>query len=174
MASGQGTSSRTSGDRMYKALGLSTPLLSFQNDKLRNFMIMVQLQPLVTRLLELSNDVESNPGPLPHRLVRPGFGLGNRKAKGITNRDAETNNNNNNVSNNVSNGNLNNNNSNSLSNEDLRSIIDKQNEQLQRQNEELKSLRKKIDDNDKIVTDFKSELSEVRKKWQSMGDLRAR
>ena len=160
---------------MYKAFGLSTSLLSFQNDKLGSLMIMVQLQPLVTRLLQLSNDVESNPGPLPHRLVRPGFGLGNRKTKGIINKDAETNNNNNNVSNNVSNGNLNNNNSsNSLSVEDLRSIIDKQNDQLQRQNEELKSLRKKIDDNDKIVTDFKSELSEVRKKWQSMGDLRAR
>ena len=137
---------------------------------------MVQLQPLVTRLLELSNDVERNPGPLPHRLVRPGFGLGNRKGKGVINRDAETNNNNNvnsNISN--SNGNVNNNsNNNSVSVEDLRSIIDKQNDQLQRQNEELKFLRKKIDDNDKIVTDFKSELSEVRKKWQSMGDLRAR
>ena len=139
---------------------------------------MVQLQPLVMRLLELSNDVERNPGPLPHRLVRPGFGLGNRKGKGNINRDVETNNNNNinsNVSN--SNGNLNNNNtssSNSVSVEDLRSIIDKQNDQLQRQNEEIKSLRKKIDDNDKIVIDFKSELSEVRKKWQSMGDLRAR
>ena len=137
---------------------------------------MVQHQPLVRRLLELSNDVESNPGPLPHRLVRPGFGLGNRKGKGIINKDAETNNNNN-INN--SNGNLNNNNNNSNSNtavsvEDLRSIIDKQNDQLQRQNEELKFLRKKIDDNDKIVTDFKSELSEVRKKWQSMGDLRAR
>ena len=140
---------------------------------------MVQLQPLVMRLLELSNDVERNPGPLPHRLVRPGFGLGNRKGKGNFNRDAETNNNNNingNVSN--SNGNLNNNNTsssnNSISVEDLRSIIDKQNDQLQRQTEEIKSLRKKIDDNDKIVIDFKSELSEVRKKWQSMGDLRAR
>ena len=27
-------------------------------------------QPRVPRLLELANDVESNPGPLPHRLVR--------------------------------------------------------------------------------------------------------
>ena len=27
-------------------------------------------QPCVPRLLELANDVESNPGPLPHRLVR--------------------------------------------------------------------------------------------------------
>ena len=26
--------------------------------------------PCVPRLLELANDVESNPGPLPHRLVR--------------------------------------------------------------------------------------------------------
>ena len=137
---------------------------------------MVQLQPLIMRLLELSNDVERNPGPLPHRLVRPGFGLGNRKGKGNSNRDVETNNINNNINSNVSNsnGNLNNNTSSNSSVEDLRSIIDKQNDQLHRQNEEIKSLRKKIDDNDKIVIDFKSELSEVRKKWQSMGDLRAR
>ena len=57
--------------------------------------------------------------------------------------------------------------------EDLKSVIEKQNDQLQKQNEEIKSLRKKIDDNDKMVLDFKSELSEVRKKWQSMGDLRS-
>ena len=125
--------------------------------------IMVKLQPLVTRLLELSNDVEKNPGPLPHRLVRPGLGIGIRKGKGmIREPEANTNNNTSQI------------NSNSMSVEDLKVIIDKQNEQLQRQNEELNSLKKKIDDNDKIVTDFKSELSEVRKKWQSMGDLRAR
>ena len=57
--------------------------------------------------------------------------------------------------------------------EDLKSIIEKQNEQLQKQNDEIKSLRKKMDDNDKMVLDFKSELSEVRKKWQSMGDIRS-
>ena len=56
--------------------------------------------------------------------------------------------------------------------EDLRLVIDKQNEQILRQNDEIKSLKKKIDENDKVVSDFKSELSEVRKKWQSMGDLR--
>ena len=28
-------------------------------------------QPFVKRLLEQSNDVEKNPGPLPHRLVKP-------------------------------------------------------------------------------------------------------
>ena len=57
--------------------------------------------------------------------------------------------------------------------EDLKTIIEKQNEQMQKQNDEIKSLRKKIDDNDKMVLDFKSELSEVRKKWQSMGDIRS-
>ena len=57
--------------------------------------------------------------------------------------------------------------------EDLRAVIEKQNDQLLRQNDEIKTLKKKIDENDKVVSDFKSELSEVRKKWQSMGDLRA-
>ena len=56
--------------------------------------------------------------------------------------------------------------------EDLRVVIEKQNDQILRQNDEIKTLKKKIDENDKVVSDFKSELSEVRKKWQSMGDLR--
>ena len=59
------------------------------------------------------------------------------------------------------------------SGEDLKFIVERQNEQILRQNEEIKTLKKKIDDNDKVVSDFRSELSEVRKKWQSMGDLRA-
>ena len=56
--------------------------------------------------------------------------------------------------------------------EDLKTIIEKQSDQIQKQNEEIKFLKQKVDENEKLVTDFRSELSEVRKKWQSMGDLR--
>ena len=119
------------------------------------------VKPLVPRLLELSNDIEKNPGPLPHRFIRQ-----NSNKKLIKTKEIENN----------TNGQKENNNNgfcSMASVEDLKSVIEKQNEQLQKQNEEIKSLRKKIDENDKIVLDFKSELSEVRKKWQSMGDLRS-
>ena len=119
------------------------------------------VNPLVPRLLELSNDVEKNPGPLPHRFIRQ-----NSNKKLMKSKDIE--NNINGQKENSNNGNF------SVSSvEDLKTIIEKQNEQLQKQNDEIKSLRKKMDDNDKMVLDFKSELSEVRKKWQSMGDIRS-
>ena len=124
--------------------------------------------PMISRLLEQSNDVEKNPGPLPHRLVRYGIGNNNNKKTPLKsdNKIDGLKENNNNL-------NINGNCSTTTSVEDLKSIIDKQNEQLQKQNDEIKFLRKKIDDNDKLVLDFKSELSEVRKKWQSMGDIRS-
>ena len=56
--------------------------------------------------------------------------------------------------------------------EDLKNLIEKQNEQINKQSEEIKGLKKKIDENEKFALDFRSELSEVRKKWQSMGDIR--
>ena len=115
--------------------------------------------PLVRRLLELANDVELNPGPLPHKLVRPQQTMGGlNKKQPVKFRDPDMKE--------TSSGQL------ASSVEDLRLVIDKQNEQILRQNDEIKSLKKKIDENDKVVSDFKSELSEVRKKWQSMGDLR--
>ena len=116
--------------------------------------------PLVRRLLELANDVELNPGPLPHKLVRPQPNGGLNKKPPVKWRDPdmkETSSANTMAS----------------SVEDLRVVIEKQNDQILRQNDEIKTLKKKIDENDKVVSDFKSELSEVRKKWQSMGDLRA-
>ena len=116
--------------------------------------------PLVRRLLELANDVELNPGPLPHKLVRPQTMGGLNKKPPVKPRDPdmkETNSGHYMAS----------------SVEDLRVVIEKQNDQILRQNDEIKTLKKKIDENDKVVSDFKSELSEVRKKWQSMGDLRA-
>ena len=126
------------------------------------------VQPLTLRLLEQSNDVEKNPGPLPHRLVRPGIGTNNNNKKlPLKAKDMDNNSKNEGQKEHNNNGY-----STGTSVDDLRSIIEKQTEQLQKQNDEIKFLRKKIDDNDKQVLDFKSELSEVRKKWQSMGDLR--
>ena len=120
--------------------------------------------PQVPRLLQLSNDVEQNPGPLPHKLIRPGQGGPNRKQP-MKLKEPETR---------AVEGQRESNNGlySGTSVEDLRYIIDKQNDQIMKQNDEIKSLKKKIDDNEKVVSDFRSELSEVRKKWQSMGDLR--
>ena len=123
-------------------------------------------QPFLPRLIQLANDVEENPGPLAHKLVRPPLVTGRDKKQplkvreegrqaGEAQREASMG---------LHSAN---------SGEDLKFIIERQNEQILRQNEEIKTLKKKIDDNDKAVSDFRSELSEVRKKWQSMGDLRA-
>ena len=116
--------------------------------------------PLVRRLLELSNDVELNPGPLPHKLVRPQTLGGLNKKQPVKLRDPDMKE-------------ANSGHYMATSVDDLRVVIDKQNDQILKQNDEIKTLKKKIDENDKVVSDFKSELSEVRKKWQSMGDLRA-
>ena len=109
-------------------------------------------QPFLPRHLQLANDVEENPGPLAHKLVRPPLMTGRDKKQPLKDTEGlQT----------------------PASGEDLRFIIERQNDQILKQNEEIKTLKKKIDDNDKVVSDFKYELSEVRKKWQSMGDLRA-
>ena len=130
------------------------------------------VQPLVSRLLQLANDVELNPGPLAHKLVRPSgvsgvSGVspmaGRDKKQPLKAREAA------NDGQREANVGL----YTASSVEDLRFVIERQNDQILKQNEEIKTLKKKIDDNDKVVSDFKSELSEVRKKWQSMGDLRA-
>ena len=119
------------------------------------------LTPFLPRLLEQSNDVEKNPGPLPHRLIRPGFGS-NGHCNNVVNKKNKH----------RDNSEVNNSDSMKDNTEDLKTIIEKQSDQIQKQNEEIKFLKQKVDENEKLVTDFRSELSEVRKKWQSMGDLR--
>ena len=55
--------------------------------------------------------------------------------------------------------------------DDMKTLIEKQNEQLKLQTEEIKLLKKKVDDNEKQTSDIRSEFGELRKRWQSTGDL---
>ena len=130
----------------------------------QNALIVGAMNPLVTRLLEQSNDVERNPGPLPHRLIRPGFGS---HCNNVINKKLSNKNSNGDMSNGVKIDDLK-----DSCVDDLKAVIEKQSEQILKQSEEIKLLKTKIDENEKQFTDFRSELSEVRKKWQSMGDLR--
>ena len=115
-------------------------------------------KPYISRLLEQSNDIEKNPGPLPHRLVKP---MATNKKTANKQKEPEKN---------------------EIvkephvqfqSFEDLRTLVERQNEQIQKQSDEIKGLRKKVDENEKFALEFRSELGEVRKKWQSLGDIRS-
>ena len=44
--------------------------------------------PYISRLLEQSNDIEKNPGPLPHRLVKP---MGTNKKQANKQKEPEKN-----------------------------------------------------------------------------------
>ena len=120
--------------------------------------IIMVPRPHVQRLLEQSNDVESNPGPLPHRLVRPPVPntVRNRVGRGrpVVEERQEP-------DKNVHFKDL----------DDMKLLIERQNEQIVLQKEEIQMLKKKVEDNDNITSVIKSEFGELKKKWQSTGDL---
>ena len=83
-------------------------------------------QPFVKRLLEQSNDVEKNPGPLPHRLVKPM--ATNFKKQQNKNKEPEKNEP------------VKEQHVQFQSFEDLRTLVERQNEQIQKQSDEISTI----------------------------------
>ena len=54
--------------------------------------------------------------------------------------------------------------------EDLKMLVEKQNETIKSQRSEIESLRKSFEKNMNLTQDFQSELSEIRKNWQSLSE----
>ena len=54
--------------------------------------------------------------------------------------------------------------------EDLKGLVEKQNETIKSQKVEIELLRKQMEKNVHLTQDFQSELSEIRKNWQSLSD----
>ena len=114
--------------------------------KISNFLVLF-------RLLEQSNDVEKNPGP--PKVVKNGL---------ITNKMNPTNNKKEDIT-------VNGNGFAEINNfEDLKVLLEKQNETIKSQKTEIESLRKQLEKNMNLTQDFQSELSEIRKNWQSISD----
>ena len=110
---------------------------------------------LFSRLLEQSNDIEKNPGP--PKVVKNG--LISNKMNGNNNKKEviEDKNNSNGIT--------------EIHNfEDLKVLVEKQNDTIKSQRGEIESLRKQLEKNMNLTQDFQSELSEIRKNWQSLSD----
>ncbi len=105
--------------------------------------------PYISRLLEQSNDVEKNPGP--PKVVKNGL-ISNKMPK---KEDTTTNNS---AMNEVHNF------------DDLKGVVEKQSETIKAQKAEIEILRKQMEKNHILTKDFQSELSEIRKNWQSLSD----
>ena len=54
--------------------------------------------------------------------------------------------------------------------DDLKTVVDKQNETIKAQRAELEVLRKQMEKNVHLRQDFQSELSEIRKNWTTLSD----
>ena len=54
--------------------------------------------------------------------------------------------------------------------EDLKSLVEKQNDTIKSQKVEIELLRKQMEKNVHLTQDFQSELSEIRKNWQSLSE----
>ena len=120
-----------------------------------------KLPPHVSRLLELSNDIEKNPGPpkvvknglISSKMAPPSSSGSGGKNPGIVPDKAssepplEINN-----------------------FEDLKQLVEKQNELIKAQKSELEVLRKQMEKNVHLTQDFQSELSEIRKNWQNLNE----
>lgn len=110
--------------------------------------------PYVTRLLEQANDVEKNPGP--PKVVKNGLvtnkmppSASSTKSKAL---DTES------AMNEVN------------TFDDLKSFVEKQNETIRAQKSEIELLRKQMEKNVHLTQDFQSELSEIRKNWQTLSE----
>ena len=55
--------------------------------------------------------------------------------------------------------------------DDMKGLIERQNCIIGEQKEEIKMLKKKVEDNEKVTSEIRSEFGEFRKRWQSTGDL---
>ena len=55
--------------------------------------------------------------------------------------------------------------------DDMRGLIERQNNIIGDQKEEIKILKKKVEENEKVTSEMRSEFGEFRKRWQSTGDL---
>ena len=55
--------------------------------------------------------------------------------------------------------------------DDMRGLIERQNNIIGDQKEEIKMLKKKVEENEKVTSEMRSEFGEFRKRWQSTGDL---
>ena len=55
--------------------------------------------------------------------------------------------------------------------DDMKGMIEKQNSIIGEQKEEIKMLKKKVEENEKMTSEMRSEFGEMRKRWQSTGDL---
>lgn len=122
-------------------------------------------QPHLSRLLEMANDVEKNPGP--PKVVRNGLitnkmttstaaavaAVAKKEAEVIIQTTAVTN-----ISSEINNF------------DDLKVTVEKQNETIKSQKTEIELLRKQMEKNVHLTQDFQSELSEIRKNWQSLSD----
>lgn len=107
--------------------------------------------PHIPRLLEMANDVEKNPGP--PKIVKNGLiNVNGKVAKKDPNvpvlESAEK-----------------------IGDfEDLKHFVEKQNELIKQQRSEIELLRKQMEKHVHITQDFQSELSEIRKNWQSISN----
>ena len=54
--------------------------------------------------------------------------------------------------------------------EDMKSLVEKQNDTIKAQKVEIELLRKQMEKNVHLTQDFQSELSEIRKNWQSLSE----
>ena len=116
-------------------------------------------RPHVLRLLEQSNDVERNPGPLPHRLVRPPVTGARGKGPPVRGRSEERP------------PEPPERNVHFKDFDDMKTLLDTQKEQIVQQKEEIKWLKKKVEDNEKHTKDIQSEFGDMKRKWQSTGDI---
>jgi hypothetical protein len=122
----------------------------------------------VPRLLELSNDIEKNPGPpkiIKNGLIPPGTSNGkgkvsveqkaisfNGKVMAIIDDNLVP--------------------AASTDLDGLRAVVEKQAEVISSQRIEIENLRKQMEKNLQLTQDFQSEMSEIRKNWQNICDVR--
>ena len=133
----------------------------------------------VPRLLELSNDVEKNPGP--PKVIKSGLipagSNGNGNKDKTSNKMADKSE--------VKNSSKDSNGTTTTSStapkvddgmsptsandlESLRAIVERQAEVIRLQRTELESVKKQMEKNLQLSQDFQSEMSEIRKNWQSV------
>ena len=105
-------------------------------------------QPLVSRLLEQSNDIEKNPGP--PKVVKNGL-ISNKMPVKNSSKPEDFNAQEVNTF------------------DDLKSVVEKQNETIKAQKTEIELMRKQMEKNVHLTQDFQSELSEIRKNWDKTG-----
>ena len=124
------------------------------------------MSPRLPRLLEMSNDVEKNPGP--PKVPRAAANIMNNKdskESSVSSNGKKAKKEAGEISNaaNGCNG--------ELEEESLKSVVEKQSELIRQQGEDIDSLRKTLEDNVRVTEDFKAELSEIRKNWQSINSV---